>query len=103
MRSAAIIATALVGSTYFFAGTAIAGAGDIKKEEVVKPGIVHAIVMEKAVKVEPVVKEVMVEPKATSNNRVFVRNVNNPFFFRRVNPFFARPFFADEDAFFFGD
>ena len=100
MRSAAILATALIGTTYFFVGSAIAGAADDKKEVVVKPEVIHVIVQVKDVKIEPVVKEVRVEPKATSDvNNLLIRNVNNPFI--RVNPFFVRPFLFDEEAFFF--
>lgn len=101
-RFAVILAATLVGTTYFSVGSALAGAGDDKKEVVVKEGVVHVILQVKDVKVEPVVKEAKAELKTTSNSEAIVRNINNPFI-RRVNPFFFRPFLFNEDELFFGE
>ena len=101
MRCGALLVTALVGMAYLSVGSAYAGAGDEKK--IIKPEVVKVILQAKEVKVEPVVKEAIEQPKSTSDINAFaVRNVN-PFFFRPFfNPFF-NPFFFDVDAPFFGD
>jgi hypothetical protein len=86
IRFAIFSATLLVGSTYFFVGSAIAGAGDNKKIEVVKPEVAKVEVVKPD-------KPEAVKVKAASDSRVFVRNVRNPFVRN----------FIDADGIFFGD
>ena len=92
IRFAATFAAMLIGTTYIFVGSAIAGAGDNKKVEVVKPEVVKVeVVKPEAVKAEAVKAEAVKAEAASGSSSFFAR------------PFFFRPFFFDADDIFFGD
>lgn len=99
MRFSVIFATVLIGTAYFFVGSAIAGADDNKKELAVNANDDKAIVEVKEVKAasDSNIRNVRNIRNIRNINNPFIRRVNNPFFFRNENPFFFNEdeFFAD--------